>query len=64
ALNREVIKRSERQYVDVENCDCLTRGMTVIDYLDLWGKEPKAEVVYEIDKDKFMDMLFHLLSWF
>ncbi len=64
ALNKEVVKRSERQYVDVEDCDCLTRGMTVIDYLDLWGKGPKTEVVYEIDKAKFMEMLFHLLAWF
>ena len=56
--------RVERQYVDVENCECLTRGMTVIDYLGVLGKEPNVNVVYEIDKEKFMNMLYNLLSWF
>ena len=64
ALNKEVVKKSERHYVDVENCDCLTRGMTVIDYLSIWKKEPNVEVVYEINKEKFLNMLFDLLNWF
>ncbi|MFP3200722.1 MAG: nucleoside hydrolase [Sulfolobus sp.] len=64
ALNKDVIKKSEKHYVDVENCDCLTRGMTVIDYLSIWKKEPNVEVVYEINKEKFLEMLFDLLNWF
>ena len=64
AIDRSVIKRSERQTVDIENCDCLTRGMTVIDYLNLWKRPPNAEVVYEINFEKFLSMLFDLLSWF
>ncbi|MCG2909103.1 MAG: nucleoside hydrolase [Stygiolobus sp.] len=64
ALNKDVIKKSEKHYVDVENCDCLTRGMTVIDYLSIWKKEPNVEVVYEINKGKFLEMLFDLLNWF
>ena len=64
ALNRNVIRKSEKQFVDVENCDCMTRGMTVIDYLGIWGKEPNAEVVYEINKNEFYSMLIDLLNWF
>lgn len=64
ALNRNVVSKSERQYVDVENCDCMTRGMTVIDYLGLWGRKPNTEVVYEIDKREFYSMLIDLLNWF
>jgi len=64
ALNRNVVSKSERQYVDVENCDCMTRGITVIDYLGLWGKKPNTEVVYEIDKREFYSMLIDLLNWF
>ncbi|QIW23662.1 nucleoside hydrolase [Sulfolobus sp. S-194] len=64
ALNRNVVMKSERQYVDIENCECLTRGMTVIDYLGIWGKEPNAEIIYEINKKEFYSMLIDLLNWF
>lgn len=64
AIDRSIIKKSERHYVDIENCDCLTRGMTVIDYLDLWKKKANTEVVYEIHFNRFLDMLFDLLKWF
>lgn len=52
----------EKQFVDVENCDCLTRGATVIDYLGVLGKEPNVNVVYEIDRRKFIAMLLDLLG--
>jgi len=64
ALNHNVVSKSERQYVDVENCDCMTRGATVIDYLGLWGKKPNTEVVYEINKREFYSMLIDLINWF
>ncbi|BCU70969.1 nucleoside hydrolase [Stygiolobus caldivivus] len=64
AIDRSVIKSSEKHYVDIENCDCITRGMTVIDYLNIWKKAANTEVVYEIDFQKFLSMLFNLLSWF
>jgi purine nucleosidase len=64
AIDRGIIKKSDRHYVDIENCDCLTRGMTVIDYLDLWKKKANTEVVYEIHFGRFLDLLFDLLKWF
>ncbi|AWR97389.1 nucleoside hydrolase [Acidianus sulfidivorans JP7] len=64
AIDPSVATKVEKQYVDIENCDCLTRGMTVIDYLGVLGKNPNTNVVYEIDKQKFLSMLYSLLSWF
>ncbi|BCS93264.1 nucleoside hydrolase [Metallosphaera javensis (ex Sakai et al. 2022)] len=62
ALDPGVATHVERQFVDVENCDCLTRGATVIDYLGVLGKEPNVNVVYQLDRSKFMNMLFQLLK--
>lgn len=64
AIDSSVVTKLEKQYVDVENCECLTRGMTVIDYLGVLGKEPNVNVVYSIDMKKFLSMLYSLLSWF
>lgn len=64
ALNQNVKAKSERYYIDIENCDCLTRGMTVIDYLGIWGKEPNVEVIQEVNKKEFYSMLLNLLNWF
>jgi purine nucleosidase len=64
AIDGSVATKVEKQYVDIENCECLTRGMTVIDYLGIWNKEPNVNVVYEINKEKFISMLYNLLSWF
>ncbi|TRM96771.1 nucleoside hydrolase [Sulfolobus sp. B1] len=59
-----VVKSSEKHYIDIENCDCLTRGMTVVDYLSIWKKEPNVELVYQINEGKFLEMLYDLLNWF
>ena len=66
AIDRSIIKRANTEYVDVETSDGLTRGATVIDYLDpghvLTGNKPNAEVVYEIDYDKFVNLLINTLK--
>ena len=65
AIDRSIIKRANREYVDVETNEGLTRGATVIDYLDpghaLTGKEPNADVVYEIDYERFVNLLIKTL---
>ncbi|AWR98525.1 nucleoside hydrolase [Metallosphaera hakonensis] len=61
ALDPKVVSEMERQFVDVESCDCLTRGATIIDYLGVLGKEPNVNVVYGIDRKVFLDHLFSLL---
>jgi purine nucleosidase len=41
--------------VDVELVGSLTRGMTVVDWHGLWGRSPNADVVVEIDVERFLD---------
>ncbi|AEB95287.1 nucleoside hydrolase [Metallosphaera cuprina] len=61
ALDERVAKRVEKFYVDVENCDCSTRGVTVIDYLGVLGREPNVNVVLDLNKKAFLEDLYSLL---
>ncbi len=74
ALDPNVVKRMSKHYVEVETNSELTRGMTVVDHLnvapdvrncDLWAdlvsKEPNAAVVWEIDIPHWKDMLYSVL---
>jgi len=74
ALDRSVATDVRRERVDVENCDCLTRGSTVIDYTGpghvngyFMGKMIKLggemDVVYEVDYERFVKMVMNLLNW-
>ena len=59
ALDREgVVTRSSRHYVEVEADSPLTRGMSVVDSLDVTGRPPNVEVVWEIDVAVFKRMIF------
>ncbi|MEM0374062.1 MAG: nucleoside hydrolase [Ignisphaera sp.] len=65
AIDKSIIKRFKDENVDVENCDCQSRGATIIDYEGPGHKrtkEPNARVVYEINFDKFLELLFRTLS--
>ncbi|MEM3351066.1 MAG: nucleoside hydrolase [Saccharolobus sp.] len=67
AIDSSVSLRTEKRYVMIDNTDSLTRGMTLIDRFDAdtrWSNVPNAEIVYEINKNKFMEKIFDLLEWF
>ena len=53
-----VVRRSSRHYTEIEAESPLTRGMSVIDALDVTGREPNTEIVWEIDVERFTDMVF------
>ncbi len=58
ALERDrVVLRSSRHHVEVEAASTLTRGMSVVDSLDVTGRAPNTEVIWEIDVDRFKQML-------
>jgi len=48
---------SKSCFVDVEINGTLTTGTTVVDFYDVTGKEPNAEVVYDIDRGRYIQML-------
>jgi purine nucleosidase len=52
-----VVTRSSRHYVEVEAESPLTRGMSVVDSLDVTGSPANVEVINAIDTDRFKQML-------
>jgi len=77
ALDPGVVTRKSRHAVDVECDGVLTRGMTVVDQLDVvrrgltedagWppdvaSREPNVTVCWEIDVARFKDRLFRALA--
>jgi len=48
--------------VDVELSGSLTRGMTVVDWHDLWARPHNADVVVRIDAQRFIDELIERIA--
>lgn len=63
ALDKDmIVTESSRHYVEVEAESPLTRGMSVVDSLDVTGNPPNAEVVRAINTDRFKQMIFESAS--
>jgi len=75
AIDPEICTRTSRHYVDVETDSDLTRGMTVVDQLDVADDERNAplwepliergrnvEVCWEIDVPKWKQLLYSVLT--
>lgn len=59
AIDRErVVTEISRHYVEVEADSPLTRGMSVVDSLEVTGNPANVEVVKAIDADRFKRMVF------
>ncbi|GAB3895943.1 nucleoside hydrolase [Spirosoma agri] len=50
--------QSKTCYVDVEVTGKLTMGTTVVDFFDVLKKTPNAEVVYDIDREKYIKLIY------
>jgi purine nucleosidase len=74
AIDPEICTHRSRHYVDVETEGVLTRGMTVVDQLDvaddernapLWEelieRGPNVEVCWEIDVPRWKELLYSVL---
>lgn len=46
-------------YVDVEVNGKLTTGTTVVDFFDVLKKTPNAEVVYDVDREKYIQLIYN-----
>ncbi|EZQ11529.1 nucleoside hydrolase [Candidatus Acidianus copahuensis] len=67
AIDPSIAKVIKEENVDVETCDCQSRGLTIIDYIDpghVITKKPNAKIVYDIDYEKFVQFLTKVLTWF
>jgi len=58
ALEPDVATVVKRLRVDVETKSELTRGSTVVDHLQVTGKEPNADVVLEASRARFLEVLY------
>lgn len=50
--------------VDVELAGTLTRGMTVADWMGMWGREPNADIAWRTDPEDFFDLLIERVGDF
>ena len=55
---------TDKMNVDVETQGDLTRGETVCDYYQLTGKPQNTEVLLDIDRDKFINLIMETLQSF
>jgi purine nucleosidase len=62
ALDRSIATRIVRRNVVVETRGEFTAGQTVVDHLELTGREPNADVVLEASRDGFMALLRRTLA--
>jgi purine nucleosidase len=62
ALDPTAATRTQRCFVAIETVSPLCRGQSVVDRLQLLGREPNAEVVLEASREKFMRLLSDALS--
>lgn len=51
-------------HVDIETQGEFTRGCTVVDYDGIFGKPKNAEVVFGVDRDRFVKMLYDAIESF
>ena len=72
ALDKTMATKCSMHYVDV-SCEGITRGMTVVDQLDVTGtppysdpfwadKQPNIEVCWELDVARWKEMLYKTLK--
>jgi purine nucleosidase len=56
-LAPDIVSLSERRHVSVELAGRQTRGQTTVDWFGRGGQPPNAEVVLELQGDRFWEML-------
>ncbi|XP_049579863.1 inosine-uridine preferring nucleoside hydrolase isoform X1 [Syngnathus scovelli] len=62
AINDSLITESEQVAVTVEVDGTCTRGMMVLDYMDLLKKKHKVTIMKKVDLEKFKQMLINALK--
>lgn len=62
-LKPEMFTTVER-WVGVETQGKYTQGMTVVDFYNLTGKQPNATVMFDVDRQAFVDLLAERLAFY
>jgi purine nucleosidase len=56
-IEPEIVLESEARHVQVERYGRLSRGMTVVDWMNITTQSPNANIVLKINTDRFYDLL-------
>lgn len=62
ALDPGVATKVEHLYVAVEATSELCRGQTVVDHLGILRRAPNVHVVREVDRERFLDLLYRAVG--
>jgi purine nucleosidase len=57
ALEPDIVTRAEARFVEVELDGEQTRGQVVVDWFDITGQPPNANLVLEINQERFFEMM-------
>jgi pyrimidine-specific ribonucleoside hydrolase len=63
-LLKAEIFTTDRRWVGVETQGKYTQGMTVVDYFMLSGNEPNTDIMLDIDRQAFVDLLAERLAFY
>lgn len=61
-LDPSIATDVRRVHVDIEEASELCRGQTVVDHVGVTGQTPNTDVVMEIDRQRFIDLLRRSIS--
>jgi len=56
-LEPDIVRKAEAHYVQIELAGHYTRGQTVVDWNDQTGQEPNANLVLEVDTERFWELM-------
>lgn len=62
AADKEIMKKSDVYYVDVETKGELTRGYSLVDVNGRFGKKPNVRVCETVDRERFKNYLYEVLK--
>jgi purine nucleosidase len=57
AIEPDIVQRSETRFIEIELAGQMTRGQTVIDWYNLTGKPENVTIVYEVNRDRFWELM-------
>ena len=57
AVEPGIVTRSEKKYVTIELHGAHTRGQTVVDWSNATKKEPNTEIIHEVDRERFIQLM-------
>lgn len=61
-LEPDIVEKVEKRALHVELNGKTTRGMTVVDWFGLSGKTPNANILLELNQERFLELLIEALK--